>query len=233
MHGTLFDHESRSRLPNTDQDGNKMIDRLMTAVSVFIVATISTMGYGGIVLLMAIESACVPLPSEIMMPFSGYLVSTGRFDLNLVAIAGAIGCLLGSYVAYFVGLSGGRRLLLKYGRYILIAPHEVELADRFFDRWGAHAVFISRLLPVVRTFIARPAGSARMRLMPFTIYTLLGSYLWCLGLAWAGMKLGQHWDQLGPYFHRFDGAIAVLLVVGTAAVLYNRIKGIASAPAPD
>jgi membrane protein DedA with SNARE-associated domain len=233
MHGTLFDHESRSRLPNTDQDGNKMIDRLMTAVSAFIVATISTMGYGGIVLLMAIESACVPLPSEIMMPFSGYLVSTGRFDLNLVAIAGAIGCLLGSYVAYFVGLSGGRRLLLKYGRYILIAPHEVELADRFFDRWGAHAVFISRLLPVVRTFIALPAGIARMPLMPFTIYTLLGSYLWCLGLAWAGMKLGQHWDQLGPYFHRFDGAIAVLLVVGIAAVLYNRIKGIASAPAPD
>jgi membrane protein DedA with SNARE-associated domain len=167
------------------------------------------------------------------MPFSGYLVSTGRFDLNLVAIAGAIGCLLGSYVAYFVGLSGGRRLLLKYGRYILIAPHEVELADRFFDRWGAHAVFISRLLPVVRTFIALPAGIARMRLMPFTIYTLLGSYLWCLGLAWAGMKLGQHWDQLGPYFHRFDGAIAVVLVVGIAAVLYNRIKGIASAPAPD
>jgi membrane protein DedA with SNARE-associated domain len=233
MHGTLFDHESRSRLPNTDQDVKKMIDRLMTSVSVFIVATISTMGYGGIVLLMAIESACVPLPSEIMMPFSGYLVSTGRFDLNLVAIAGAIGCLLGSYIAYFVGLSGGRRLLLKYGRYILIAPHEVELADRFFDRWGAHAVFISRLLPVVRTFIALPAGIARMRLMPFTIYTLLGSYLWCLALAWAGMKLGQHWDQLGPYFHRFDGAIAVLLVVGIAALLYNRIKGIASAPAPD
>ena len=233
MHGTLFDHESRSRLPNTDQDVKKMIDRLMTSVSVFIIATISTMGYGGIALLMAIESACVPLPSEIVMPFSGYLVSTGRFDLNLVAIAGAIGCLLGSYVAYFVGLNGGRRLLLKYGRYVLIAPHEVELADRFFDRWGAQAVFISRLLPVVRTFIALPAGIARMRLMPFTIYTLLGSYLWCLALAWAGMKLGQHWDQLGPYFHRFDGVIAVLLVVGIAAVLYNRIKGIASAPTPD
>ncbi len=112
------------------------------------------MGYGGVVLLMAIESACVPLPSEVTMPFSGYLVSTGRFDLNLVALAGAVGCLLGSYVAYFVGASGGRRLLLKYGRYVLIAPHEIELADRFFDRWGPHAVFISRLLPVVRTFIA-------------------------------------------------------------------------------
>ena len=108
-----------------------MIDRLVTSVSAFIVATISAMGYGGIVLLMAIESACVPLPSEVTMPFSGYLASTGRFDLNLVAIAGAIGCLLGSYVAYFIGASGGRRLLLKYGRYVLIAPHEIELADRF------------------------------------------------------------------------------------------------------
>ena len=206
-----------------------MIDRLMTSVSLFIIATISAMGYGGIVLLMAIESACVPLPSEVIMPFSGYLAASGRFDLNLVAIAGAVGCLLGSYAAYFAGASGGRRLLLSYGRYILIAPHEVELADRFFDRWGSHAVFISRLLPVVRTFIALPAGVARMRLLPFTIYTLLGSYIWCFALAWAGMKLGQNWDHLGPYFHRFDGAIAVLLVVGVAAVLYNRIKGIASA----
>jgi membrane protein DedA with SNARE-associated domain len=212
-----------------------MIDRLMTSVSVLIVAIISAMGYGGIVLLMAIESACVPLPSEVTMPFSGYLVSTGRFDLVLVALAGAVGCLLGSYVAYFVGTSGGRWMLLRYGRYILIAPHEIELADRFFERWGSYAVFISRLLPVVRTFIALPAGVARMRLLPFTIYTLLGSFIWCFALAWIGMKLGQHWAQVGPYFHRFDGAIAVLLVVGAAAVLYNRIKGITSArsgPAP-
>jgi membrane protein DedA with SNARE-associated domain len=222
-----------ARGQNDLQSDRTMIDRLMTSVSVLIVATISAMGYGGIALLMAIESACVPLPSEVTMPFSGYLVSTGRFDLNLVAIAGAVGCLLGSYVAYFIGAGGGRRFLLRYGCYILIAPHEVELADRFFDRWGSHAVFISRLLPVVRTFIALPAGVARMRLVPFTIYTLLGSYIWCLGLAWAGMKLGQHWDDLGPYFHRFDGAIAVLLVVGAAVVLYNRIKGIASASAPD
>src|SRR6202049_2882521 len=210
-----------------------MIDKILSGLSGLIIGTISALGYGGIVLLMAIESACVPLPSEVIMPFSGYLAASGRFDLNLVAIAGAVGCLLGSYAAYFAGASGGRRLLLNYGRYILIAPHEVELADRFFDRWGSHAVFISRLLPVVRTFIALPAGVARMRLLPFTIYTLLGSYIWCFALAWAGMKLGQHWDHLGPYFHRFDGAIAVLLVVGVAAGLCNRIKGIgSSADAP-
>ncbi|HZO81134.1 MAG TPA: DedA family protein [Candidatus Binataceae bacterium] len=205
-----------------------MIDRLMTSLSAAIVATISAMGYGGIVLLMAIESACVPLPSEVTMPFSGYLVAAGRFDLQLVALAGALGCLLGSYVAYFIG-KGGNRLLVRYGRYVLIAPHEIELAERFFERWGAQAVFISRLLPVIRTFIALPAGVARMRLVPFTIYTLLGSYLWCLGLAWAGMKLGQHWDDLGPYFHRFDGVLGVLIVAGGGLVLYNRIKGIGGA----
>jgi membrane protein DedA with SNARE-associated domain len=207
-----------------------MIDKLFAGVSAFIIATISSLGYGGVVLMMAIESACIPLPSEVIMPFAGYLVHTGRFGLQAVAIAGAIGCLIGSYAAYYVGASGGRWLLLKYGRYVLIAPHEIELADRFFARWGSPAVFISRLLPVVRTFIAFPAGVARMRLVPFTIYTFVGSYLWCLMLAYAGMKLGQHWEDLAPWFHRFDGAIAVLIIAGAAAVVYNRVRGISAAP---
>ena len=207
-----------------------MIDRILSGISAFIVATISTLGYGGIVLMMAIESACIPLPSEVIMPFSGYLVATGQLRLNLVAIAGAIGCLLGSYVAYFVGASGGRWFLERYGRWVLIAPHELEIADRFFDRWGAPAVFFSRLLPVVRTFIAFPAGVARMRLLPFSIYTLVGSYIWCLVLAYAGMALGNHWKQLGPYFHRFDSVIAILLAVGVGFLLYNRIKGLRAAP---
>jgi len=207
-----------------------MIDRLLSAISAFIVATIAALGYPGVVLMMAIESACIPLPSEVIMPFSGYLVASGRFSLQMIAIAGAIGCLLGSYVAYWVGASGGRWFLLRYGRWVLIAPHEIEIADRFFDRWGAPAVFFSRLLPVVRTFIAFPAGVARMRLLPFTIYTLAGSYLWCLVLGFAGMKLGQNWRGLAPYFHRFDGAIGVLLVVGALTVLYNRIRGIMSSP---
>src|SRR6266852_9572242 len=125
-----------------------MLDKLMTSVSAMIIAAISALGYGGIVLLMAIESACVPLPSEVTMPFSGYLVATGRFGLQMVAIAGAVGCLLGSYVAYFVGSWGGRPFIERYGRYILIAPHELETADRFFERWGSHAIFWSRMLPV-------------------------------------------------------------------------------------
>lgn len=207
-----------------------MIDTLVGLVSAFIIASISTLGYGGVFLMMAMESACIPLPSEVVMPFSGYLVSTARFELQMVAIAGAAGCLFGSYIAYFVGASGGRWFLLKYGRYVLIAPHEIELAERFFNRWGSPAVFISRLLPVVRTFISFPAGVARMRLLSFTIYTLAGSYLWCLLLAFAGMKLGQHWEELAPWFHRFDGVIVVIIVAGAAMILYNRVKGIMTAP---
>ena len=207
-----------------------MLEKIIAGISSLIIATISTLGYPGVVLMMAIESACIPLPSEVIMPFSGYLVATGRFGLNMVAIAGAVGCLLGSYVAYYVGTNGGRRFIERYGRYVLIAPHELEIADRFFLRWGSHAVFWSRMLPVVRTFIAFPAGVSRMNLLPFTIYTLIGSYLWCLMLAYAGMKLGQHWDHLAPWFHRFDALIAVLLIAGAGALLYNRIKGIRSAP---
>jgi len=210
-----------------------MADKIMGALSTFIIASIAALGYGGVVLMMAIESACIPLPSEVIMPFSGYLVSTGRFELQMVAIAGAVGCLLGSYVAYYVGASGGRWFLLHYGRWVLIAPHEIEIADRFFARWGAPAVFFSRMLPVVRTFIAFPAGVSRMPLLPFTIYTLLGSYPWCFALAYVGMKLGQHWNTLGPYFHRFDAVIGVLLLLGVAAVLYNRIRGITTAPAAE
>jgi membrane protein DedA with SNARE-associated domain len=163
------------------------------------------------------------------MPFSGSLVASGRFGLNKVAIAGAVGCLLGSYVAYFAGAQGGRRFLERYGRWLLIAPHELEVADRFFEKWGSPAVFFSRLLPVVRTFIAFPAGVARMRLLPFTIYTLIGSYIWCLVLAYAGLKLGQHWKELAPYFHRFDTAIGLLLAIGIGLLLYNRIKGLSTA----
>lgn len=203
-----------------------MAGRLLSYISALLVGAIATLGYPGVVLMMALESACIPLPSEVIMPFSGYLVATGQFSLGMVALAGTVGCLLGSYLAYYVGASGGRWALERYGRYILIAPHELKLADRFFEQWGGAAVFFSRLLPVVRTFIAFPAGVARMRLWPFTVYTLAGSYLWCLALAYAGMKLGQNWDALGPYFHRFDDLIVVLLVAAFLLVLYMRIRGI-------
>jgi membrane protein DedA with SNARE-associated domain len=196
-----------------------MIAKIIEILSGFIVATISALGYSGIVLLMAIESACIPLPSEIIMPFAGSLVYKGEFNLWAVGIAGAVGCVLGSLVAYWVGMYGGRPLIEKYGRYVLISKHDLDLADRWFGRYGEVIVFASRLLPVIRTFIAFPAGVARMNLTRFVIYTFAGSLPWCLGLAYVGQKLGEQWNKnetLKTLFHRFDfviGIIALLAVI--------------------
>ena len=197
-----------------------MIEKIITILAGFIIGTISRLGYGGVVLLMAIESACIPLPSEIIMPFSGYLVSTGEMNLWLVGLAGAVGCVLGSIVAYYAGAWGGRPFIEKYGKYILISHHDLDLADRWFQRHGDITIFVGRLLPVIRTFIAFPAGVARMNLGRFNLYTFVGSYIWSLGLAWIGMKLGEHWNTLGVYFHRFDAAIGVILLI--AVVWYVR-----------
>ncbi len=190
-----------------------MIARIIEILSAFIVATISALGYSGIVLLMAIESACIPLPSEIIMPFSGYLVSIGRFNLWAVGVAGAFGCVVGSLVAYWVGMYGGRPLIEKYGRYVLISRHDLDLADRWFARYGEAIIFTSRLLPVIRTFIAFPAGVARMNLTRFVLYTFAGSLPWCLGLAYVGQKLGEQWNKdetLKTLFHRFDFIIGIV-----------------------
>ncbi len=195
-----------------------MIARIIEILSGFIVATISLLGYSGIILLMAIESACVPLPSEVIMPFSGYLVSTGQMNLWAVALAGALGCVLGSLVAYWVGMYGGRPLMEKYGRYVLVSRRDLDMADRWFSKRGEIIVFVSRLLPGIRTFIAFPAGVARMDLKRFVVYTFAGSLPWCLALAYVGQKLGEKWnkdDTLKTWFHRFDfliGIAAVLLV---------------------
>ncbi len=191
-----------------------MVEKIISVLAGFIIGTISRLGYGGIVLLMAIESACIPLPSEIIMPFSGYLVSTGEMNLWLVGLAGAVGCVLGSIVAYYAGAWGGRPFIEKYGQYILISHHDLNLADRWFQRHGDITIFVGRLLPVIRTFIAFPAGIARMNLWRFNLYTFVGSFIWSLGLAWIGMKLGEHWNTLGVYFHRFDAVIGVVLLVG-------------------
>ncbi len=196
-----------------------MLERLIDWVAGLIVLTIASAGYGGIVLLMAIESACIPLPSEIIMPFSGYLVSTGRFDLALVATAGAIGCNIGSTIAYAIGAYGGRPLVERYGALVLVGRRELALADWFFARWGGPAVFIARLLPLVRTFIALPAGIARMNQVRFQLYTFAGSWPWCYGLAYIGARLGARWNSdpsLKEFFHRFDGAIVVLVLAAAA-----------------
>jgi membrane protein DedA with SNARE-associated domain len=193
-----------------------MTERILTALFIFIKSLIATTGYGGIVILMAIESACIPLPSELIMPFAGYLVFTGSMKLLWVATAGAIGCNLGSLVAYEIGYYGGRPLVERYGRWVLMGRRELDWSDRFFARWGYLAVLIARMLPVVRTFIALPAGIARMPRLRFHVYTFLGSWPWCFFLAWFGMKMGENWRQLGKYLHKFDVVIVVFVVAGIA-----------------
>ena len=204
-----------------------MVGKILELITAFVIATISTLGYGGIVLLMAIESACIPLPSEIIMPFSGYLVYTGRFNIWLVAVAGAFGCVVGSLAAYWVGMYGGRPLIEKYGKFVLVSRHDLDLADRWFDRFGEVIVFVSRLLPAIRTFIAFPAGIARMNLKKFVIYTFAGSLPWCLGLAYVGQKLGEQWDKdprLKTLFHRFDFVIGIVIVLAAAWWIWRHLK---------
>jgi membrane protein DedA with SNARE-associated domain len=198
-----------------------MTEKILTVLFVFIKSLIAVSGYGGIAILMAIESACIPLPSELIMPFAGYLVHEGTMNLLWVATAGAIGCNVGSLVAYEIGCYGGRPLVERYGRWILMGRRELDWADRFFARWGYLAVFVARLLPVVRTFIALPAGIARMPRLRFHVYTFLGSWPWCFALAWLGMKLGDNWRVIGKYLHKFDAVILVVLAVGIGWFIWS------------
>src|SRR6202046_5391758 len=202
-----------------------MIDQIISAVATWIVDVISATGYFGVVILMAIESACIPLPSEVIMPFAGYLVSTGQFSLIGAATAGAIGCNLGSTTAYYVAAYGGRPVLERWGEYVLISPAEIKRADEFFLRYGSATVFFGRLLPVVRTFIAFPAGLARMPMLKFQVYTFLGSWPWCFGLAYIGFVLGQRWDSDPTFrtlFHKFDVLVVGLLLAALAWLNWSR-----------
>jgi len=201
-------------------------------LAAWIVSIISATGYVGIALLMAIESACLPLPSEVIMPFGGYLVSTGQLNLFWVATAGAIGCNIGSVVAYELGKRGGRAFVAKYGRYVLVDVCDLDRAEGFFKRYGGLAVLVCRLLPVVRSFIAVPAGIARMPLGRFHLYTFLGSWPWCFALAWVGMKLGHAWDtdpRVKAVMHRADAAIVVAVVAAIAWFVWHRTRKMARA----
>lgn len=204
-----------------------MIAHILEIVGAWIVSVISATGYPGVMLLMAVESACIPLPSEIIMPFSGYLVYTGRFSLVAVATFGALGCNLGSVVAYEIGYFGGRPLVERYGRYIFLSRRELDVADRFFARRGAFAVLIARLLPVIRTFIALPAGIARMPRLKFHLYTFLGSWPWCFMLAYIGTRLGERWEtdpRLKLWFHRLDAVILGVMVLAAIYFVWSHMQ---------
>ena len=193
-----------------------MLDKIETSLLNFIQDTYNTIGLPGVVLLMALESACIPLPSELIMPLAGWFLGSdkghGIVWVFLLALLGALGNLLGSLVAYYVGAKGGRPLLNRYGKYLLISRHELDLVDRWFTKYGERVAFFSRLLPVVRTFISLPAGISRMNLMKFSLFTFLGAYPFSLGLAYGGYKLGEHWEDLRNAMRPFDIPIIIFIV---------------------
>lgn len=201
-----------------------MIEHIVSLLTGFVISVISASGYVGIVLLMGIESAAIPLPSEIIMPFAGFLVAQGRFSLLGIALAGAIGSVIGSAITYWVGLYGGRPLIEHYGKYVFISHHDLNVSDRFFARYGLMATFIGRLLPVVRTFISVPAGIARVPFVRFLIYSFIGSFLWSLLLGFIGMKLGQNWAELRQKIHGLDYAVLILIAFGIAWWIWRHIK---------
>lgn len=193
-------------------------------ISDIIVNLISTFGYGGIFFAMALESACVPFPSEVIMPFSGFVVSEGGLDLMGITLVGALGNLFGSVVAYLVGLKGGRPFLEKYGKYVLLSKMKLDMADDWFNRHGDRAVLISRVLPVIRTYISLPAGIAAMNFKKFVFYTFVGSLPWCFALGYLGVLLGPRWDSLKVWFHLIDALIILSVAVALIYILMRYRK---------
>ena len=199
-----------------------MVYEFLTLVSTFIINLISGWGYGGVFFLMALESALIPIPSEIIMPFAGFLVWEGRFSFASVVLWGAIGNLIGSIAAYALGFYGGRPLLEKYGKYILISGEEIKKADDWFKKYGNFSIFISRMLPVIRTFISLPAGVARMPFWKFSLYTFLGSLPWAFVLTYLGVISGENWQNLEIYFRKFDWLIIILIISAIGWWLYKK-----------
>lgn len=201
-----------------------MFTGFVEQIAHLIISAISSLGYFGVFLAMAIESACIPLPSEIIMPFSGYLAFKGEFNLILVGVVGAFGNLAGSLLAYYVGKWGGLPLVEKYGKYVLISHHDIKRAHKWFDKHGKSTVFFTRLIPVVRTFISLPAGVSEMNVGTFSLYTFLGALPWSIFLAYVGYKLGANWNTLGAYFHKADLAVGIVIVIAIAWYIRRHVK---------
>jgi membrane protein DedA with SNARE-associated domain len=189
----------------------------------FITSSVGDWGYVAVFVLMALESACIPIPSEVTMPVGGFLASSGRLDLIVVGLMGVLGNLVGSWIAYAVGATGGRAFVLRWGRYVRLRPHDLDRAERWFADHGEGAVFWSRLLPVVRTFISLPAGVGRMPLGRFSVYTTLGCLPWSYGLTLGGYYLGRNWERLAKNIE-FAGIVVAVLLVVAAIVLIVRAR---------
>ncbi|MBI5729126.1 MAG: DedA family protein [Candidatus Magasanikbacteria bacterium] len=201
-----------------------MITKIIDVLAAIVVGTISFLGYGGIFLLMLLESSGVPVPSEVIMPFSGFLVFKGQLTLIAIVLVGTLGNVAGSLLAYWIGHRGGRPLIEKYGKYILISKHDLDLADRWFLNYGPLTVFFGRLLPVVRTYISFPAGIAKMNLKKFIIYTTLGALPWVWLFGWLGVKMGANWENIRATLHNFDISIALLVVVAVGWYVWRHLK---------
>ena len=198
----------------------------------FLNSLYGAVGYVGVLIAMAIESAMIPLPSELILPYAGFLVSDpskiepltkGPWGFWIVVVAATIGNTIGSLIAYAIGAWGGRPFLERWGKYLLIRQHEIELAERFFDRYGSATAFFSRLLPIVRTFISFPAGVARMPLGRFIAYSTAGAFLWSILLVWAGTQLGERWEDIRHALQPFDLFIAVAVVALVAIFVWWRL----------
>jgi len=201
-----------------------MISGMLAAITNWIIHIISSLGYPGVGLLMGIQSAAIPLPSEVIIPFAGFLAQQGRFSILGLAFAGGLGSMVGSWVTYFLGFYGGRPLVLRYGRYILISEQDLNLTERFFQKFGVTSILIGQVLPIVRTFISIPAGLAKLPFFRFSISVFIGSFIWSYVLAEIGSKLGEHWSVLQVYFHKFDIVIVGLIVVLVGVWIYRHIK---------
>lgn len=211
-----------------------MSEKILVVLVQFITHVIDAGGYAGVAALMAINSANIPLPSELIMPFSGYLVYLGRFHLLPVTIAGMIGCNIGSGIGYWIGAKGGRPLVERYGRWVLMSSHDLDRMSRFFEKYGSITVLLARMLPILQTFIAFPAGIAKMPRLRFHIYTSLGSFVWYYFLAYSGMKLGERWHtdpRLQDFFHRFHLAVELALLAAIIWFVWSHLRNRSSAHA--
>ena len=207
---------------------------MITKLSALLLGLSAGSAYVVVFLLMALQSACIPIPSEVIMPFAGYKLGHSWTDLCILATVASLASNLGSIPAYLLGAKGGRPMVERFGRYILLNRRDLDLADRFFVRFGSIAVLLGRMLPIVRTFIAFPAGIARMNQLRFHLYTFLGSWPWCFALAYIGMKLGAHWDsdpRFKAVFHRFQLGVEVFLLVGIVWFVWTHWKNRTGEPA--